>query len=47
MSSKFDASFVILSGLSNCEDWKEEDFEDLDPERSGGELGAVVVVVIS
>ena len=25
----------------------EEDFEDFDPDRSGGELGGLVVVVIS
>ena len=27
----------MSSGLSKCEDWKDDDFEDLDPERSGGE----------
>lgn len=36
------------SGLENWEDeWKEDDLDDLDPERSGGELGAVGKVVIS
>ena len=48
MSSKLDMSVRIPSGPSSCdEEWTDEDLEDLDPDRSGGELGAVEVVVMS
>ena len=48
MSSKLEMSASIPSELDRCEEeWKEDDFEDLDPVRSGGESGANERVVIS
>jgi hypothetical protein len=41
-------SVGIASGLENWDDeCKEEDLEDLEPVKSGGEPGAVAKVVIS
>jgi len=45
ISSKFVTSDSKPSGLEKVED-NEEDFEDLEPERSGGEPGALVMVVV-
>lgn len=40
ISSKLEASAKPMSGPEVCdEEWKDEDLEDLDPERSGGEFG--------
>lgn len=47
MSSKLEISVKMPSGPENWEEWKEDDFEDLDPVRSGGEPGAVVDSIIS
>ncbi len=48
MSSKFEISDRMPSGPEKCdEEWLEEDFEDFEPERSGGESGGLIVVVIS
>lgn len=47
MSSKLEISVKMPSGPGNWEEWKDDDFEDLDPVRSGGELGAVVDSIIS
>jgi hypothetical protein len=48
MSSKCEISVTMPSGLENWEEeWREEDLEDLEPVKSGGELGAVAKVVIS
>jgi hypothetical protein len=48
ISSKFVTSERMPSGL---ELWKEEcveeDFEDFEPDKSGGEFGGLIVVVIS
>lgn len=48
MSSKFVTSARMPSGL---ELWKEEcvddDLEDFEPDKSGGEFGALIMVVIS
>lgn len=41
-------SVKMLSWVSICEEWNDEDFEDLDPDNSGGELGdGKTVVMIS
>ena len=38
----------IPSGLELWnEEWVEEDFEDFDPDKSGGEFGGLIVLVIS
>lgn len=48
ISSKFPTSVKMLSWVSICEEWNDEDFEDLDPVNSGGELGdGETVVMIS
>jgi hypothetical protein len=48
ISSKFVMSDRIPSGLELWnEEWVEEDFEDFDPDKSGGEFGGLIVLVIS
>lgn len=48
MSSKLEMSAKMPSVPDSWEEeWKEDDFEDLDPESSGGEFGVVQMVVIS
>jgi hypothetical protein len=48
ISSKFVMSDRIPSGLELWnEEWAEEDFEDFDPDKSGGEFGGLIVLVIS
>jgi hypothetical protein len=39
MSSKFPISVKTLSGPSICEEWNEDDLEDLEPDNSGREFG--------
>lgn len=47
MSSKLPISVKTLSGPSIwVEEWKEDDLEDLDPDKSGGELGVGQTVVM-
>jgi hypothetical protein len=45
ISSKFVTSDSKPSGLEKVED-NEEDFDDREPERSGGEPGTLVMVVV-
>lgn len=45
ISSKFVTSDSKPSGLENVED-KEDDLEDLEPERSGGDPGTLVMIVV-
>jgi hypothetical protein len=48
MSSKFITSVTMPSWLDSCEvEQYEEDLDDRDPERSGGEPGLLIVVVIA
>src|SRR5262245_1885641 len=47
MSSKLDISERMPSGPDSWEERKEDDLDDLDPERSGGESGTMETVVIS
>jgi hypothetical protein len=48
MSSKLEMSERSPSGEERWDDeWKEDDWEDLEPERSGGESGAGATAVIS
>jgi len=47
ISSKLEISARKPSGPESWEERKEDDLEDLDPERSGGESGAMETVVIS
>ena len=46
MSSKFEISAKIPPGPESWEDeWKDEDLEDLDPDNSGGEFGAMQAAI--
>jgi hypothetical protein len=48
MSSKFVTSERMPSALELWkEEWVDEDLEDFEPDKSGGEFGGLIVLVIS
>lgn len=47
ISSKLDTSVKLASWSDACDDRKDVDFEDLEPESSGGELTEATVIVVA